>query len=95
MEIDLTLPLTAACWQGPLSTCTPIDPCAPQCDLADLDCDGSVNLTDFATFAACFGFSVSSPPQSCSPTEAERSDMNDDATVNLEDFATFAGEFGT
>ncbi len=82
-------------WQGPLSTCTPIDPCAPECDLADLDCNGAVNLADFATFARCFGQPVSSPPPSCSTAEAEVSDLNDDTNVNLQDFAIFAGEFGT
>lgn len=81
-------------WQGPLTTCSPVDPCVSNCALADINCDGSVNLLDFATFSRCFGEPVASPPPACSTAEAELSDLNTDGIVNLLDFGIFALNFG-
>ena len=55
---------------------------------ADITGDGSVNLTDFATFAFCFGSDpVLSQACTCS-------DLNTDGVINLTDFATFSLLFG-
>ena len=61
----------------------------------DFDMNGVVNLVDFATFANCFGGTVSEPPPSCSTAEAELSDLSGDGVINLVDFSTFAFFFGT
>ncbi|UCG33394.1 MAG: metallophosphoesterase [Phycisphaerales bacterium] len=58
---------------------------------ADLDCDGDVDLNDFATFAMCFsGASVTVPPPGCSPRNSSWSDLDGDGDVDLADFATLA-----
>ena len=60
----------------------------------DIDQDGDVDISDFATFAACYGALVSSPPQDCTADEAGRSDIDGNGLVNLGDFATLAANFG-
>jgi hypothetical protein len=60
----------------------------------DFNNDGAVNLTDFSTFAGCYGGFVNNPPPSCSPADAQASDLTANGFVNLEDFSTFAGCFG-
>ncbi|UCG33186.1 MAG: TIGR03790 family protein [Phycisphaerales bacterium] len=62
--------------------------------VGDIDGDGHVYLTDFATFALCYGFPVTSPPPGCSPEAVAASDMDGNGFVNLSDFATFAVVFG-
>lgn len=59
----------------------------------DIDGDGDVDLTDFATFAICYGYPVTPPAPGCSPDEAAACDLNDDGAVELNDFATFALHF--
>ena len=61
----------------------------------DFDMNGLVNLTDFATFANCFGGTVISPPPGCSISDAELTDLSGDGSINLQDFSTFAALFGT
>jgi hypothetical protein len=61
---------------------------------ADIDGDGDVDLTDFATFSVCFGASVATPPPGCSPADAAASDIDGDGFVDLVDFSTFALAFG-
>jgi len=59
--------------------------------LGDLDDDGDVDLTDFATFAICYGgATVTTPPPGCAPQEFADADLDDDSDVDLTDFATFA-----
>jgi uncharacterized protein (TIGR03790 family) len=60
----------------------------------DLDGDGHVRLSDFATFAICYGSPVTSPPPYCSPEAAAGSDLDGNGVINLSDFATFAFVFG-
>jgi probable HAF family extracellular repeat protein len=61
----------------------------------DIDHDGIIDLTDFATFAVCYmGSGVTVPPPSCSAEEFERSDLDEDGDVDLSDFSTFATNFG-
>ena len=62
--------------------------------VGDIDGDGHVNLTDFATFAVCYGFPVISPPPGCPPEAAAASDMDESGFIDLSDFATFAVVFG-
>ena len=62
--------------------------------LGDVNRDGHVNLTDFSTFAVCFGVSVDAPWPSCSQLSAAQSDLDGDGTVDLADFSTFAVNFG-
>jgi hypothetical protein len=58
---------------------------------ADLDGDGHVDLSDFATFAICFGGAgVITPPPGCSQRDFSWSDLDGDGDVDLADFATFA-----
>ena len=66
-------------------------PCdAPPGDM-DYDCD--VDLTDFATFAVCFGSPVDSPPPHCTIEQAGAADLDDSGFIDLTDFATFAVQF--
>ena len=59
---------------------------------ADLNWDGQVNLTDFATFSLCFsGAGVTTPPSICSPRDFSWSDLDSDSDVDLADFASLAG----
>ena len=62
--------------------------------VGDIDGDGHVDLADFATFAVCYGFPVTSPPLDCSSEDAAASDMDGSGFINLSDFATFAVVFG-
>ena len=62
---------------------------------ADLDHDGDVDLSDFATFALCYaGAMVTVPPPSCSQGWFASSDLDGDGDVDLSDFGTFALNFG-
>jgi len=56
----------------------------------DINCDGTVNLFDFAIFAEYFG---ECEPFS-DPVLGARSDLDDSGCINLLDFAIFAGLFG-
>jgi hypothetical protein len=81
-------------WQGAWTDCGPPDPCTPTCDVADLDCDGDVDLNDFSTFSRCYaGSSVTIPPPACSSAEFAESDIDGDGDVDLGDFNTFALNF--
>ncbi len=61
----------------------------------DLDCDGDVDLADFATLAVCFtGPDVTTPPAGCSAAEFAGSDIDGDGDVDLADFSSFAVFFG-
>jgi len=59
----------------------------------DVDGDGDVDLTDFATFALCFTNGATTPPPGCSQSEFDACDLDDDSDVDLNDFATFALNF--
>ena len=63
-----------------------LDPCG----LGDLDCDGAVDLTDFAVFAGCMnGPESSTPPPGCDPGDFTNADLDDDDNVDLADFGVF------
>ena len=69
-----------------------------ECDVvpADFDQDGDVDLSDFATFALCYGGAgMTTPPPSCDPGDFDKTDLDDDNDVDLSDFATFAMYYGT
>ena len=66
-------------------------PCANAC--GDLNGDSAVNLSDFSTFAVCFGLSYPTP--ACGMPSFECADLNGDATVDLVDFSTFSVLFGS
>lgn len=53
------------------------------------DCDGDVDLSDFADFAACFEGPTGELPE----TECACFDFNADADVDLGDFAEFQAAF--
>ncbi len=60
----------------------------------DTTSNNLVNLSDFATFARCFGGSDGVPPgDTCSPVEYLACDVNGDGATNLVDFATLALNF--
>ncbi len=56
---------------------------------ADFDADGDVDLTDFASFAACFNGPDAPPAPGC----AADADFDADADVDLNDFAAFSAAF--
>ena len=67
---------------------------AAACICGDIDQQGGpVDLTDFATFALCFGLGAANPPD-CDAEAFICSDLNGDDTVDLTDFATFAVLYG-
>ncbi|UCG34089.1 MAG: hypothetical protein JSU68_05525 [Phycisphaerales bacterium] len=69
--------------------------CAAFCPYTCGDIDGSggaVGLSDFATFAVCYG--RSGPAQQCTATDFACSDLNGSGLVDLNDFATFANIYG-
>lgn len=68
------------------------DFCA-QVILGDLDGDGMVTLSDFATFACCYGLTAALPG-TCAARELTCSDLDGNGTVDLADFATLAINFG-
>ncbi len=57
----------------------------------DLNADGLINLTDFASFGACYG--LSAPTGACDEVQLRLSDLDHDGQVDLTDFATFALRF--
>jgi hypothetical protein len=61
----------------------------------DINGDGLINLTDFTTFATCFGATVEPPVEFCTPDIAARCDLDSNNSVNLADFSTFSTLFGT
>jgi hypothetical protein len=64
------------------------------CLCGDIDGSGGlVTLSDFATFALCFGLPAPNPPD-CDQAAFECSDLDGNAVVELGDFATFALWFG-
>lgn len=66
----------------------------PVCTCGDIDTSGgSVDLGDFATFAACFGLAAPYPPY-CTVADLVCSDLDGNGIVDLDDFATFAAWFG-
>lgn len=66
-----------------------------RCRVADFDCDGDVDLNDFATFAGCLhGVNVTIPPENCSAREFADCDLTGDGDVDMADFAEFAVNFG-
>jgi hypothetical protein len=68
--------------------------CTPACTCGDIDGSGGlVDLSDFATFALCFGLPAPNPPD-CGQAAFGCSDLDADGSVNLNDFATFATWFG-
>ena len=63
------------------------------CICGDIDGSGGpVDLTDFATFALCFGFT--GPAMDCDAAEFFCSDLSGDGIVDLLDFCTLALWFG-
>lgn len=61
-------------------------------EVGDINADGDVDLSDFATFALCFGLAEPAPG-TCDNAAFSYSDMNSDGRVDLNDFATFALHF--
>jgi len=60
----------------------------------DLDEDGDVDLTDFASFGSCLsGPGVTEPPGGCAPATFQDADIDNDDDVDLEDFSYFAEAF--
>ncbi len=60
------------------------------CSSYDLNCDGVLDLDDYALFAACLaGPGVTSPPGGCSESQFGRADLDDDLDVDVLDFASF------
>jgi hypothetical protein len=60
----------------------------------DVDLDGDVDLSDFATFATCYyGSGVTVPPPGCDAAQFDACDFDADSDVDLSDFATFATNF--
>jgi len=66
-------------------------PCETHAGDMDYDCD--VDLTDFATFALCFGGTTESPVADCTSEQARAADLDEDGVIDLNDFATFAAGF--
>ena len=65
-----------------------------ECFCGDVDhSGGAVNLSDFASFAVCYGLSAPSLPD-CDVEAFDCSDLDGNGTVNLGDFATFAVWYG-
>ena len=62
------------------------------CRCGDLDRDGEVGLTDFVTFAHCYG--LTEPTPDCSAGELHCADLNRDGETGLDDFSTFAKLYG-
>ena len=68
------------------------DPCDTY---GDVDHDGDVELSDFATFALCYGGSgVTTPPPGCSAEGFAELDRFGDGDVDLVDFGQFALTYG-
>ena len=57
------------------------------CGLADLDCDGDVDLRDFGRFQGCFGVA---DPLGCNPIATP--DLDGSGQVDLDDYAIFVTE---
>ena len=76
-----------ATWRGPGTDCTDAnenglaDIC--ECDAGDVECDGDLDLADFASLQRCFG---QSPPSS----ECVILDLDFDNDVDTDDFADWA-----
>jgi hypothetical protein len=67
---------------------------AAPCVCGDIDGSGGlVDLSDFATFATCYG--MTSPDASCPLQGLVCSDFDGDGMVDLADFSTFAVLYGT
>ncbi len=65
------------------------------CGTYDFNCDGALNLDDYAVFARCLTGPVeSSPPGGCSADEFGRTDLDEDLDVDVFDFATFQSVIG-
>ena len=65
---------------------------SPVCVCGDFNGNSLVELSDFATFAACY--SLPEPTPDCDATTLYCCDLNADGDVNLLDFATFAVIYG-
>ena len=66
-----------------------------RCAAGDVDCDGDVDLADYAAFADCMaGPDGSTPPGGCSQDLFDRSDLDNDADVDVDDFADYQHVFG-
>jgi hypothetical protein len=63
----------------------------PPAEACDLDGDGDVDLSDFATFSQCFGGSMNPPAPTC-PAGVD-ADFDDDGDVDLSDFAELSQDF--
>ena len=64
------------------------------CSCGDIDGNGGVvDLSDFNTFAVCFG--LRAPTAQCPQAVFDCADLNQDNWVNLTDFNTFQVLFGT
>ena len=60
------------------------------CDAGDLDCNGAIDLADFAWLEACLaGPDVAIPPAGCEPAQFDRSDLDGDTDVDVGDFAVW------
>ena len=70
------------------------DPALRPIKQGDLNVDGSVDLDDFATFAACVnGPAVTTPPGGCDAPDFANADLDYDDDVDLDDFAEFQEAF--
>ena len=64
--------------------------CAP----ADTDCDGDVDVDDYASWSACLaGPGVTTPPAGCSATEFADRDFDGDSDVDAVDYRAFVAVF--
>jgi hypothetical protein len=64
------------------------------CHCGDIDGSvGTVGLGDFATFAACYGYTAPNPPY-CTDSDFVCSDLDGSGAIGLADFATFATLYG-
>lgn len=66
------------------------------CRAGDADCDGDVDLDDFAIFAICMASpGITTPPPGATPAQFAAADLDGDGDVDVNDFAAFQQLFGS
>jgi hypothetical protein len=72
--------------------CKSLEECTENCSLADIQCDGFINIADFSSFVKILresredDFSIINPEQIMS-------DMNEDGRIDIKDFIIFKDEY--